>query len=180
MVIKRAKAFSHVRSPAYTRKSKKRELNFIKGWFPVKIQKFNMGNLEAFDSGKFNFHITLKSAEPVQIRDNALEACRRQILRHLDSRVGKNNYYFTVVSYPHQVLRENKMLTGAGADRLSTGMQLAFGSIVGNAAVVKEDDSIFFVATTKEFINIVRDIFNTVNPKLPGKKKIEVEEAKQN
>ncbi|MEM2932765.1 MAG: 50S ribosomal protein L16 [Candidatus Pacearchaeota archaeon] len=178
MVIKKASAFSKPKSPAYTRKSKKRKLNFVKGWLPIKIQKFTMGNLDAFNAGKFNFYVKLVGNEPIQIRDNAIEACRRQILRHLDAKVGKNNYYFIVAKYPHQILRENKIATGAGADRTSTGMQLAFGAVVGNAAIIAPGDPIFLIATTKEFINYARDIFDRVCPKLPGKKRIEVEEIK--
>jgi len=175
MVIKRATPFTHIRSPAYTRKSKKRELNFIRGYLPIKIQKFDMGNVDAFNEGRFDYFVWVKSKDSVQIRDNAIEACRKQILRNLEKKVGKNNFYFKVVKYPHQVLRENKMLTGAGADRLQTGMQLAFGTPVGNAAVVKQNESIFFIATTKEFINTVKDICNTIKSKLPCSTKIEIE-----
>jgi len=176
MVIKRAKPFRHVRSPAYTRKSKKRQLNFIKGWLPVKVQKFVMGNIEAFQEGKFTHYVWLKSKDAVQIRDNALEACRRQVLRYLEKKVGKNNFYFLIVPYPHQVLRENKMLTGAGADRLQTGMQLAFGSVVGNAAVVEPDEAIFLVATTKDYVELVRNIYKSISPKLPCRTKVEIEQ----
>lgn len=175
MVIKRAKPFRHVRSPAYTRKSKKRQFNFIKGWLPVKVQKFVMGNIEAFEEGKFNHYVWLKSKDMVQIRDNAIEACRRQVLRHLEKKVGKNNFCFSILAYPHQVLRENKMLTGAGADRLQTGMQLSFGSVVGNAAIVKKGRPIFLVATTKDYVELVRNIYKSISPKLPCKTKIEIE-----
>ncbi|MFC7029415.1 hypothetical protein ACFQH8_22010 [Halomicroarcula sp. GCM10025710] len=40
----------------------------------------------------------------------------------------------TLRKFPHQVLRENKQATGAGADRVSDGMRQAFGKIVGTAA----------------------------------------------
>jgi len=142
---------------------------------PVKIQKFNMGNINAFKEGKLNTWIWVKSKDAVQIRDNALEACRKQILRNLEKKVGKNNFYFKVVKYPHQVLRENKMLTGAGADRLQTGMQLAFGTPVGNATVVKKNQPIFFIATTEGFINDIKKICNSISSKLPCSTKIEFE-----
>ena len=174
MAIKRATPFSKPRTP-YTRKSRKRELNFIRGWLPVKVQKFIMGNIDAFNAGNFNFYIKLKAVEPIQVRDNAIEACRKYILKRLDSEVGKNNYYFAVVAYPHQVLRENKLGTGPQADRTSTGMQLAFGTVVGNAALLNADDTLFLIATTENFVSKVKDIFSSVIPKIPGKKKIEVE-----
>lgn len=179
MVIKKSTPFTHVRSPAYTRKSRKRELNFIKGWLPPKIQKFVMGNVQDFNNGRFDCYIWLKSRRHVQIRENALEACRQAILRNLEKKVGKNNFYFSVIAYPHQVLRENKMLTGAGADRLQTGMQLAFGSVVGNAAVVKPDSKIFLIATTSQYIDTVKEIYKSIFSKLPCKPKIEVEIKKK-
>ncbi|MEM4647734.1 MAG: 50S ribosomal protein L16 [Candidatus Pacearchaeota archaeon] len=175
MVIKRATPFTHPRSPAYTRKSKKRELNYIKGWLPTKIGKFVMGNVEDFNKKKFNCYIWLKSTKHVQIRENALEAARKTILRHLEKKIGKNNFYFSLMVYPHQVLRENKMLTGAGADRLQTGMQLAFGSVVGNAAVVKPGKPIFLVATNNQYVDIVKNIYRMIFPKIPCKPKIEIE-----
>ena len=42
-------------------------------------------------------------------------------------------------TYPHQILRENKQATGAGADRVSQGMRLSFGKNVGTAAEFKGD-----------------------------------------
>lgn len=179
MVIRRATPFSRMRSPAYTRKSRKREMNYLKKWLPIKVAKFIMGNMSAFQAGKFDCRVFLKAAEPIQIRDNAIEACRRHILRELDSKIGSNNYYFAVTCYPHQALRENKISTGPQADRSSTGMQMAFGTIIGNAVVRYEDDPIFLIATTEGFIKHVKNILNTVLPKLPGKKKIEVKKISE-
>ena len=61
------------------------------------------------------------------LRSNALEAARQVANKHLESEL-VNNYYLTVVTYPHNVIREKKRATGAGADRLSQGMSLSFGS----------------------------------------------------
>ncbi|GAJ22481.1 unnamed protein product, partial [marine sediment metagenome] len=36
--------------------------------------------------------------------------------------------------------------TGAGADRMQTGMQLAYGKSAGKAAILKSGSKIFFVA----------------------------------
>jgi len=34
-------------------------------------------------------------------------------------------YFFRIIPFTHHIQRENKMLTGAGADRTQTGMQLS-------------------------------------------------------
>ena len=40
---------------------------------------------------------------------------------------GKDNFHLRIRVHPYHVLRINKMLTCAGADRLQTGMRGAFG-----------------------------------------------------
>jgi large subunit ribosomal protein L10e len=62
-------------------------------------------------------------------------------------------YHFKVRIYPHNVLRENKQATGAGADRVSQGMRSAFGKAVGTAARVKKGQKILTVYTTKQHID---------------------------
>ncbi len=175
MTIKKASAWSKHEKRAYTRKSKVKSKSYIKTIPPLRIQKFVMGDARKYQSNAFDVAITLVSKENVNIRDNAIEAARRQINRELDKKVGKANYYFSIVVYPHHVLRENKMLTGAGADRLQTGMQLSFGTPVGNAARVKAGKSIFLIATNKQYVDTVRKILQSVKSKLPCSTTINVE-----
>ena len=49
---------------------------------------------------------------------------------------GKDNYHIRVRPHPFHVLRVNKMLSCAGADRLQTGMRGAFGRTYGKCARV--------------------------------------------
>jgi large subunit ribosomal protein L10e len=49
--------------------------------------------------------------------------------------------------HPYHVLRINKMLSCAGADRLQTGMRGAFGKPIGLAARVAINQVIFSVRT---------------------------------
>jgi large subunit ribosomal protein L10e len=145
----------------------------------VNIVKYAMGNEKAFDDGKFPYRLTLVSKENVQIRDSALEACRQLINKKLDK--GFNGQYvFKVIPYPHHIQRENKMLTGAGADRMQTGMQLSFGKTVDRAAILKAGASIFFIATgNKKAEQTARQMFHVVRSKLPCKTRIESEIVKQ-
>lgn len=163
---------------SYTRKSKVKSKSYIKTIPPLKIAKFVMGDISGFEQGKYPWQISLIANEAVQIRDNALEAARQWAHRALEEKL-KGNFYFNVTAYPHHILRENKMLTGAGADRMQTGMSHCFGKPVGIAAQLSKGGKIFLVACHKDAIPFVRTIFNKIKTKLPGDKSIIVEEIKK-
>ncbi len=178
MGLRKASAYSRKHATPYTRVSRVKGKSFIKAVPPQKIVKFAMGDQTLFNSGKFPIHLTLVSSEDCQIRNYALEACRQYIVKQLDNRL-PGQYFFRVVPYPHHIQRENKMLTGAGADRMSSGMQLSFGKASGKAAIVKEGGKIFFVAVGNPKAEaIAREVLHTINSKLPCRKRILTEVVK--
>jgi len=178
--LRKAGAYSKLYARPYTRVSKKRTKNFIKATPSNKISKFNMGLKKNFDENKYDFVIRIVSTHNVQIRDNALESARQTILRHLDEKM-PGLYYFEVRVYPHHIIRENKMLTGAGADRMQTGMTQSFGKTTGRAALVKPGQEIYLIATSGDKqVKIVRDIIDIAKSKLPCKTKVIVEKIKRN
>ena len=80
---------------------------------------------------------------------------------------------FRIIPFPHHIQRENKMLTGAGADRMQTGMQLSFGKPAGKAAILKPNSGIFLIAVAdKKAEEFARKVLKQVNPKLPCKIRI--------
>ncbi len=173
--LRKANAYSKKKVTPFTRTSKKRNKSFIKALPPQKIVKFTMGKR---DVSKFPYRLTMVSTEKVQLRHNALEACRQYINKKIDKQFAAN-YFFKIIPYPHHVQRENKMLTGAGADRMQTGMQKAFGKTTGKAAILKEGSKIFLVAVSnKSQIAFVRKVFKQIKSKLPGKTKVIYEEVK--
>lgn len=180
--LRKARAYSKRKVTPYTRTSKRRQKSFIKAVPPQKIVKFEMGKPELFSKGKLPEIIEVVSTEKVQIRHNALEACRQYINKKIDKEFN-GQYFFKVIPYPHHIQRENKMLTGAGADRMQTGMQLSFGKTVGKAAIVKEGTVIFKIAVPNpKAASFTRRVIKQVNSKLPGKiridsKTIEIEKA---
>ncbi len=174
MALRKASSYSKHYKMAYTRRSTVRSKNYIKAIPGNKITKYIMGDLKKFSENKFPFVIDLITCEPIHIRDNAIEAARQYIHRQLDDTF-KRNYYLSLRIYPHTVLRENKMLTGAGADRMQTGMTLSFGAPVGIAANVKENGKIFTIAVmTKENVSFVRKVLKSCRAKLPCTTKIVV------
>jgi len=170
--LRKANAYSKRRVVPFTRISKRRQKSFIKTVPPQKIVKFSMGKERMFRAGKFPHHLTVISEERVQLRHNALEACRQFLNKKLDKELG-GQYVFRVIVFPHHVQRENKMIVGAGADRMQTGMQLAFGKSAGKAALLKKGSKIFFIAVaTEKAVVFARKTIKQLKSKFPGKIKI--------
>jgi large subunit ribosomal protein L10e len=92
--------------------------------------------------------------------------------------VGRSNFHFKVRIFPHHVLRENKQATGAGADRVSEGMRLAFGKAVGTAARVDANQKILTVYSTPQYLEKIKDALNHGGHKLPTPSHLKVSEIK--
>ena len=177
--LRKAAAYSKKKVTPYTRVSKKRRKSFIKTVPQQKIVKFTMGQTGAYKEGKLPHQLTVTAAENVQIRHNALEACRQYINKKVDKETS-GQYFFKIIPFPHHIQRENKMITGAGADRMQTGMQLAFGKSAGKAAILKKGSKIFILyLPTEKTISLARKVIKQVNPKIPCKIKIVYENLSQ-
>ena len=172
MALRKGSSYSKRKAVPYTRTSKQKGKAYIKTIPPQSIVKFTMGSEKLYREGKFPHELTIVASETAQIRHNALEACRQYLNKRLDVDLA-GQYLFRVIPFPHHIQRENKMLTGAGADRMSSGMQLSFGRPMGKAAIVKEGTRIFFFAVPNEkAIAIARDAFAKVRPKLPCRTRV--------
>ena len=170
--LRKANAYSKRKVVPFTRVSKRKNRSYIKVVPPQKIVKFSMGGGKDYELGKFPHRLTLVTTENVQIRHNSLEACRQFINKKIDKSLA-GQYFFRVVPFPHHIQRENKMLTGAGADRMQTGMQLSFGKSVGKSAILKANSEIFFVAVaTQKGVVLAREAFKAIKAKLPCKTKV--------
>ena len=144
MTLRKGSAYSKRYARPYTRVSKKRKKSYIKTVPNAKIVKYKMGDINGFDNGDFPVQLHMISKEKCQIRDNSIEAIRQYLNRFLQVKVGKE-FYLEVKIVPHHILRENKMLTGAGADRMQTGMSRAFGKTTGRAALVKPNQTLYII-----------------------------------
>jgi large subunit ribosomal protein L10e len=158
MVRKPAKMYRDVAKKAYTRRE------YMGGVPGSKIVQFEMGNL----SQEFPTEVDLVVEEACQIRHSSLEACRISINRRLLKDVGRSNFHFKVRVFPHHVLRENKQATGAGADRVSEGMRLAFGKAVGTAARVEPGQKIMTVFSTAQYLEKIKSAMRNGCHKLPS------------
>ena len=160
---------------ANTRKSKVKSKSYVKTIPPNKLAKYMMGDVPGFYSNKYKFSVSLLVGDAIQLRDNALEAARQLLHRHLENKV-KGNYFMLLRAYPHHIVREHKMLTGAGADRMSSGMAHSFGVPTGVSAQMKKGRPILSIFCNKDQVALVRDILHMARTKLPGNKMVVVEE----
>ncbi len=163
MALRKGRCYRNV-TRAYTRKSKFRTKAFIKVIPPTKITKFDLGNTKK----QFEKEVNLVSKEKIQIRDNALESARMVVNRRLNTALG-NNYHFRLRVYPHHVLRENKAITGAGADRISSGMSQSFGVPIGLAAQLKPNQPIITIYVDAKDVNVAKEILKYATHRLPCK-----------
>ena len=130
-----------------------------------------------FTTGKsrpdYDFLLKLVSEGRVQIRHNALEAARVAASKKV-ALVGEENFLLKVVTYPHVILRENKMIATAGADRLQEGMRKAFGKPIGLAARVGIGSVILELSVKAENLEKAKEAMWAASTKLPMKTHMEV------
>merc|ERR1712036_53035 len=100
---------------------------YCRGVPDAKIRIYDLGRKKA-SVEDFSFSAHLVSDELEQVSSEALEACRIACNKYMTKNAGKDAFH---------MLRINKMLSCAGADRLQTGMRGAFGKSYGTVARVK-------------------------------------------
>ena len=116
--------------------------------------------------GTFGIEAKLIALERAQVRHSALEAARVATNRILMDKL-INDYYMVVNLYPHIILRENKMIFGAHADRLQQGMRRSFGTPIGTAAKVEVDQTIITVKVKASAAETARESLKRGSAKLP-------------
>lgn len=166
MARKPARMYTQIRGQSYTRRE------YMGGVPSIRISQFEMGNPKA----NYPIRIHLVSEERCHIRDIALEAARISANRYLQKRLGMMNYHIKVRVFPHNILRENKQATGAGADRVSDGMRRAFGKAVGMAARVSPGQEILTISTNKTNFPQAKEAMRKARMKLPTPCRIDVED----
>ncbi|MHA2146719.1 MAG: 50S ribosomal protein L16, partial [Candidatus Thorarchaeota archaeon] len=133
-----------------------------------RIVSFDMGNT----GGEFDVELSLIGLERCQIRHQALEAARIASNRDMTKNVGRQNYHLRIRVKPYHYLRENKMISGAGADRVQDGMRKAWGKVIGIAARVKPNQALITIRVNPRHIKQAMQALKKAAPKLPTPCKI--------
>ena len=161
MARKPAKMYRQIKGQSFTRRE------YTGGVPNNRILRYHMGNRKRAETGGFSISIELMADNACQIRDSALESARQVANSTIREEVGPMGYALRMHTYPHQILRENKQATGAGADRVSQGMRLSFGKNVGTAARVQKNQTVISIKTEPEGYLAAREALRKAGCKFP-------------
>lgn len=147
----------------YTRKSKYQRKSFVRAIPANRIVRYHMGDPNVAYEETYELIIT----RGCQLRHNAIEAGRLTCNKLLEQKIGKTGFHAHLLIFPHHVLRENPLASGAGADRMSTGMQRSFGKVIGLAAQVKPNQPIMRISVNKQHASLAKESLQRAAHKLP-------------
>lgn len=173
MGIRPARSFRDPDKVAWTRYSRRKpRKSFIKAMPHKDLHQYRMGVSKA----DYDTVLSIRSDIGIILRDNAIESARQSSNKHLEKTI-PGEYYFVVRVYPHHIIRENKMIAGAGADRLQKGMRQAFGRPTDCAARLHSGSDLFTIYSYKANTEHVKKALQRAMHKLSGKYRIVDESA---
>mmetsp|Transcript_8154 Transcript_8154/g.9523 ORF Transcript_8154/g.9523 Transcript_8154/m.9523 type:complete len:218 (+) Transcript_8154:76-729(+) len=144
---------------------------YCRGVPESKIRIYDVGAKKA-PVDLFPFVAHLVCDEKQQISSEALEAARVAINKYLTKHIGKDAYHIKMRAHPYHVLRANKMLSCAGADRLSSGMRHSYGKPIGVAARVDIGQILLSVRAKDSHEKYVIEAIRRGKFKFAGRQKI--------
>lgn len=171
MGMRPGRVYRTAKPRSYTRKE------YMRGTPQSMITIFDMGDLK--NAENFEIKLSLIAKENGQITHNALEAARISSNRYISKIVGPVGYYLKYRVYPHEVLRENKMATGAGADRVSDGMRRSFGKPVSLGASVKKGQKLVTLCTEPAHFKAAKTALIRASHKIPMPCRISIDQGKE-
>jgi len=170
MGLRPARTFRDANKVAWARFSRKKpRKSFVKSMPHNALLIYNMGN----QKGNYEILSELVADEKILVRDNAIESARQAVNKLLEKKL-PGSYFFKVLVFPHNVIRENKMIAGAGADRLQSGMAHPYGRPTERGAIIKQGQVIFSVAHMAKDAEIIAEAFRRAKCKLSGKWRVEM------
>jgi len=172
MGIRPARSIRDANKVAWTRFSRRKpRKSFVKSMPHADLHQFMMGTKKPDYDRKYE----LVATEKMYHRDNAIEAARQSMNKVLEKEL-LERFFAKVRVYPHHIIRENKMVAGAGADRIQKGMRGAFGKPMDRAALVAKGQTLFEIDTYGQHDLIARKALERAARKLSGTWKVKVEE----
>ena len=145
---------------------------YIKGKPQIKIAKFQGGK-----RGIYQYCVQLCLNEKIQVRHMAIESTRLAANKTLEQTTGETGYYSRLRIYPHNMLRENKQIATAGADRISEGMRRSWGKAVSLGARVTQGQCIMeLYVNGDDHLEAAKKALKGACVKIPGTALIKVKE----
>lgn len=146
--------------------------SYVVGVPQIKLHQFEAGT----KNGDFDITLYLIAKEAVQMRETSMEAARVVAQKFLETKIGLLNYFLKVLVYPHQVIREKPIATGAGADRYSRGMAASFGKPVTSAVQTRENGRLIMLKINRKNLEIGKHALKKFGLKISTPVRIEVEQ----
>ena len=146
---------------------------FCRGVPDPKLRIYDLGRKRA-RVDDFPLCVHLLSDEYEQLSAEALEAARIGANKYMVKMCGKDAFHMRIRVHPFHVVRINKMLSCAGADRLQTGMRGAFGKPQGLVARVNIGQIIMSVRGRDANREALIEGFRRAKMKFPGRQKVAV------
>jgi len=144
---------------------------YCRGVPDPKIRIYDVGNKFAgVEDFPAVFHLV--SDEKEQLSSEALEASRIVVNKYLTNSCGKDGFHARIRAHPYHVLRINKMLSCAGADRLQTGMRGAYGKPQGTVARVDIGQILISVRCKAQNLGHAKEALRRARYKFPGRQKL--------
>ncbi|GHJ84172.1 hypothetical protein NliqN6_0574 [Naganishia liquefaciens] len=136
-----------------------------------KIRIYDLGRKKA-PVDDFPFCCHLVSNEYEQLSSEALEAARICANKYIVKTSGKDSFHMRVRAHPFHVIRINKMLSCAGADRLQQGMRGAWGKPYGKVARVNIGQVILSIRCKDSNKAVIMEALRRARYKFPGQQRI--------
>mmetsp|Transcript_4923 Transcript_4923/g.8533 ORF Transcript_4923/g.8533 Transcript_4923/m.8533 type:complete len:234 (+) Transcript_4923:129-830(+) len=144
---------------------------YCRGVPDPKIRIYDVG-MKRYSVEAFPACVHLVSWEKEQVSSEAMEAARIACNKFMTKNAGKEAFHLRVRVHPFHVLRINKMLSCAGADRLQTGMRGAFGKPQGVCARVSIGQILLSVRCKDQNVANCCEALRRAKFKFPGQQKI--------
>jgi len=162
-----ARCYRYIKNKPYPKS------RFCRGVPDPKIRIFDLGKKKGVVD-EFPLCVHMISNEREHLSSEALEAARICANKYLAKLCGKDAFHIRIRKHPYHVIRINKMLSCAGADRLQTGMRGAFGKPQGVVARVDIGDFIMSVRVKDSNQPHAIEAFRRAKFKFPGRQYIVV------
>lgn len=130
------------------------------------------GGSKKTDNFAFPMSVHMVSDEKEQLSSEALEAARVAANKYMMKNAGKEAFHIRIRVHPFNVLRMSKMLSCAGADRLSQGMRHSYGKPTYRCARVAIGQPLISIRCRDNHKMTAYEALRRAKFKFPGRQKI--------
>lgn len=157
----------------YTRRSQKKNDNYIKGAPAPRVTQYEQGARKK----EFEKTVVMNVEEGCAVQSEALEAGRIAANSHLSKVLDpEEEYFLKIIPYPHHVLRYHPLAGIAQADRYYEGMRRPFGRPIGRASLVDDNQTVIKIEVDEGDVQEAKKALERANHKMPVSCRVGVKE----